>query len=200
MPSFDDPPPQSDWKSGQPTGSGATNKTPIIVGGVALALTAVVALGMATALRGSSSTPARGTSTESTDTGSSGNFGDPGETGDVDPLDMTGKWTGMMRATDHNYRFTMRLTESSGGSLKGEMLQVQTTLGGSKTGDRGVETMRGERSGRVVTLYGTGWDWQTPDGWYKDTIDVKLSPDGESFAGKYTCDVCDVHPIDGYRD
>lgn len=105
-----------------------------------------------------------------------------------------------MRATDHNYRFTMRLTESNAGSLKGEMLQVQTTPGGSKTGDRGVETVRGERSGRVVTLYGTGWDWQTPDGWYKDTIDVRLSPDGESFAGKYTCDVCAVHPIDGYRD
>ncbi len=95
---------------------------------------------------------------------------------------LAGDWSGSM--DDGKYYFSMFLSESGGG-ISGSMTQYSNATGGS-----GTEQLAGSRSGNTVYLQGTSWSSDTPAGWSLDTIEIFLSPDGDSFTGTYGCDGC----------
>lgn len=95
---------------------------------------------------------------------------------------LAGDWSGTM--ADGKYSFSMSLSESGSG-VSGYMTQYSNATGGS-----GTEQLTGSRSGNTVYLQGTSWSSDTPDGWRLDTIEIFLSPDGDSFTGTYGCEGC----------
>ena len=85
---------------------------------------------------------------------------------------------------DGKYDFYLEIQES-GGDVYGSMYQYSR-----EDGDTGTEQVAGYRSGNTLYLEGTSWSKDAPNNWGLDTFTIELAPDGESFWGTYTCDVC----------
>lgn len=105
----------------------------------------------------------------------------------------TGAWAGTM--ADGKYEFYLEIQES-GGTVTGAMAQYS-----NEDGDSGTEQVSGYREGNTLYLSGTSWSRDAPNNWGLDDFTIELAPDGSSFWGTYTCDVCSTtNNLEGYRN
>ena len=201
MPSFDDPPPENRWKAtpktpapsphASTTGADTkTNRTPLIVGAVALGLAAIVGITITVASRGSSTPPAGSRQqTQSLDESNSGSASSaddaPPETQSTSATGLSQTYVGTMYGSRGNYDFTMILRGRSDGDVAGRIIQRHDdgTVAGT-------EIVSGSLSGKDLDLSTDRWlaggDWDKTDFYYLRFQDPKF----RRFGGEFKCIEC----------
>lgn len=190
MPSFDDPPPQTQWRQSSTSASSSTgNRGPLIIGAVAIGLAAVVAVTMGLAMRGGSSSPTTSRqvvdSSDDSNDGSSSSNTESTTTPATSATRLSRSYGGTMFGKRGNYDFTMILRGRSDGNVSGRIIQRHDdgTVAGT-------EIVSGSLSGRDLDLSTDRWlaggDWDKTDFYYLQFQDSQL----RRFGGEFKCIEC----------
>lgn len=200
MPSFDDPPPENHWKatpktaapspSASTTGSDAkTNRTPLIVGAVALGLAAIVGIAMTVAIRGSS-TPPSDSRQQTQELDDESNSGPSVSADEPAAVHLARSYSGVMHGGYGDATFRMKLHEAQG-HIQGEVVWDHTA--GAGGGYAGTQYVKGSRDGHNLALKALGWSADTAADWSDEfyTYDLTFRDDRLThFTGSMLCRVC----------